>query len=486
MRSAEGGREHVTQRGFTRSDKNLAAMLRNIASLFLRRDTGGATFRLFVVGGSLLVYWFTLTLVNKFPSILPPAWQDSLPFPFFLLLDFIASFFAPRIMAHFLPVIIALWLGLRVGANYITDLYELESPAIAFRHLLASLFGIRNHTLEISGGQLHQLDQSNPLVRIGGPGHLTVHLGFAAVFESVEGRPKVYGPAEKRFIQGFERLRDVIDLRDQMQKVNEVLAMTRDGIEVRARDAQMVFRVFSGGRPRSLQDPYPFTEDAVRRLVYGRAVSASGSRKWTDLLPTLVSNEIRNFVAALTIEEFLALQPRQLPEEDQEDGGDPTPEEAPSKIHIPRRHLTERFHTKETRQRLIEHGLELAWVGVGTWEVYGTASAASAEASAGKTLISSWRDMQRARMYREPEYLKRQRRLGFESYAGRVLRELVGIWQEDQADDQARCWALLAWGFQKHLLEIRRSLTADPDNDLPLDFQQTLMHLHSLAKPDTI
>lgn len=476
----------MSQRGFTRSENTLPAMLRNIASLFLRRDASGATFRLLAVGGSLLVYWFALTLANEFPSILPPAWQDSLPFPFFLLLDFVASFFAPQIMAHLLPVMFALWLGLRVGANYISDLHELESPAIAFRHLLASLFGIRYHILEISSGQLHKLDQSNPLVRIGGPGRLTVHLGFAAVFESAEGRPKVYGPAEKRFIQGFERLRDVIDLRDQMQKVDEVRAMTRDGIEVRARDAQMVFRVYSGDRPRSLQDPYPFTEDAVRRLVYGRAVSTSGSRKWTDLLPTLVSNEIRSFVAALTIEEFLALQPRQLVEEDQEDGGEPSPGEAPSKIHIPRRHLTERFHTQETRQRLIDHGLELAWVGVGTWEVHGTANAASPEASAGETLISSWRDMQRARMYREPEYLKRQRRLGFESYAGRVLRELVGVWQEDQADDQARCWALLAWGFQKHLLEIRRNLSGDPDSDLPLDFQQTLMHLHSLAKPETL
>jgi hypothetical protein len=472
----------MSERGYTRSDPPLSTLLRNLGGLFLGRDAAGAAMRLLTIGGLLAVYWFFLAMGNRFQGALPAAWLQAIPVPLNLILDFLSSFFSPAVLLGLLPVLAALWLALRVGAHYMTDLFELETPSIAMRHLRASLLGLGYRSLEISSGDRQMLDLSNPLVRIGGPGRLTVHLGFASVFESAEGRPKVYGPSTKRFIGGFERLRDVVDLRDQLHKVDEVRAVTRDGIEIFARDAQMMFRVYSGGRARSLQDPYPYTEDAVRHLVYGQAVSAIGPRKWTDLLSALVRAEIREFVSGLTIEEFLALQHGQVSDEELDEEGYA---ERATQMHIPRRQLTDRFHTEQTRQRLMKSGLEVAWVGVGTWEIRSPAPAEEEEPSAGQTLISAWRDMQRTQLYRSPQYLARQRSLGYESVTSGMLREVVALWQESEGEDtQARRWALLAHGFNRHLQEMLRMLASEGEGRLPSNFRSAAEHVRRLVQPE--
>ena len=199
------------------------------------------------------------------------------------------------------------------------------------------------------------------------------------------------------------------------------------------------------------------------------------------MLADLVSAEIRTFVAGLTIEEFLALQPRVMLEEDRgklRDGGAQT-------IHIPRRHLTERFHTSEAHQRLQERGWELAWVGVGTWEVRDPPSLSPLEAGPGETIVTTWRDLQRARLYRRPEYLQRQRDLAYQAYTGRVFREFVGIWESEEGDYPTRCWLLLAAGFLRHLQGIQRSLGGS-QAQIPLDFQAAVEHVRALVKPDSL
>jgi hypothetical protein len=243
-----------------------------------------------------------------------------------------------------------------------------------------------------------------------------------------------------------------------------------------------MFRVYSANLPRSLHSPYPFDENAVRQLVYGRAVTTSGPRAWSELLADLVSDEIRSFVTGLTIEEFLALQPRVALNE----GRAKTHDAGAQTIHIPRRHLTERFHNPETRQRLQEHGLELAWVGVGTWEVRDSQSPSPLEAGPGETIVTTWRDLQRARLYRQPEYLQRQRNIAYQAYTGRVFREFVGIWESEEGDYPTRCWMLLAAGFLRHLQDMQRNLAGSPQTQIPVDFQAAVEHVRALIKPESL
>jgi hypothetical protein len=211
--------------------------------------------------GALSLYWFLVTLLSDFPSVFSAQSLAALPPLAAALLEATASFFAPRVLIFVLPAILGVALALYGGAQYLADLYELETPAIAWRYLLGAVFGLWYPTLSVQSGDLESLDHRNPLLRIGGPGYLILHLGFAAVFETPTGQPRVYGPSRRNpqaqpvFIPGFERLREVIDLRDQLRQLDQVPAVTKDGIEVFARDVQVVFRVSAGER-RSLQQPY--------------------------------------------------------------------------------------------------------------------------------------------------------------------------------------------------------------------------------------
>lgn len=459
------------RRGFT-----YRAPFRLFERWFLGRDATAPIIRFVVIWGSFALYWVLLVLVAGLPASSLPRWLAWLPFPFDILVTTGSMFFAPAVLANLVPVAAALWLGFRVGAHYLADLFELENPSTASRYLWPSLFGLDHPSypkLEISTGDLDLIDHDHPLFAIGGPGYLKIHLGHAAVLEDLEGRPRAYGPSNLQFIQGFERLRDVIDLRDQAGRVDTVRAMTRDGIAVFARDAQMVFRVYRGpARERTLDNPYPFDEASVRRLAYGQPVSESGRSRWVESLPGRVEREIQAFVERLTIEEFLALRPQAASRE---------PARA---FDIPREELSARFHTPEAVQRFREAGLELDWVGVGTWEVRDRLPESEAGLGVSQTLITGWREKERVDLYTSPDYLERQQARGFREYASGLLMELVETWRAGtQAQDpQALCYQLLS-RIQDRVRRLGNEVRGDRERRLPVGFDEGLRHLGALVTP---
>lgn len=457
---------------------------------FLDRGPAGATLRFSAVCAAFLLYWVIAVFQAGFPRVLSADAFASLPFPVNIVLDVALSFVSPPVLMHLIPVIAGFWLALRLGAHYLDDLFELNSPRIAYRYLLGSLFGLNLDTLHVNSGDLGSLDALSPLLRIGGPGYLRVHLGFAAVLESTDGLPRVYGSPssdgeERVFIQGFERLRDVVDLRDQLRKVDEVRAVTLDGVEIHARDAQMVFRVLSGGRPRNLRNPYPYDENAIRRLVYGQPVDERGRRRWTDALPSLLEREIQAFVGALTIEDFLALQPEHVLAERPAEPGPAVLSPPPEALQIPRRELTRRFHTPEVRSRLEEQGLELVWVGVGTWELRDTSTSVSRDLSPARTLMSTWRDLHRARRMRSAEFQERQRRLRSEELTSDSLQDLIRSWTRSELPRSARPWEVLT-RLTQLLTLCERRLLGHSDLDLPIGFEAALACLRRLIEPEVI
>jgi hypothetical protein len=447
----------------------------DVLSGLLDRSPGGASLRLALLSVVLAVYWFALAWAAGFPVLLPRQWTDGLPFPLNPIVDLAASFLAPAVLVHLLPVAAGIWLGLRMASHYVADLFELEDFATATRYLAASVFGLGEEGLEIDRGELETYDSAHPLVRIGGPGRVRVHLGFAAVTETAGGELKIYGPRAGIALSGFERLRAVIDLRDQLRELPEVRAVSRDGVEIVARRAQMVFRVYSGGRPRGLEDPYPFTEESIRRLVYGRPVSEGGPLKWTDTLPSLVEREIQAFVSALTLEKFLSLQLDPIPGED-------TPSPAEGGIHISSQRLVDTIHTDATRQRLREEGLELTWVSVGSWEIPDPTSAPGTGVS--QSLILSWRDVERARRLQVPEVLAQRRTQAGREYEAQVLREMLEAWHGPlRGHTTGRTWAALRAVRQR--LPPASDAAPQSGSEPHTGYSEVLAHLDRLTQPDT-
>lgn len=432
-----------------------------------------------VLGG----YWFTVTLLADYRPLIPLQTLESLPVLVGVLLDVLISFVSPQVLIYLVPLVLAAIVAFQISAQYLADLFELESVGIASRYLLGSVLGIRYPVLTIDSGQVKDLDRSSPLLRIGGPGYLNLHLGFAAVFETIDGEPRIYGPSSAQsrfFIQGFERLRDVIDLRDQLRELDEVRTTTKDGIVVHARDVQIVFRAYAGAG-RSPGSRYEADPRSILSLVYGGIAGEAGLAHWTEKLPELARQELRTFVANRTLEQFLAL-PEQAESGAQAEG-------RPMSVHIPRRQLTASFHTPERQQRLKDLGLELVWVGVGTWEVRDDQIAASdRELAAGQTLTGTARDEARAHRLRSPEHLARERELRGFAVTRETVAELVTVWTEGQLPERYRCFELLE-RFKRRLLtlqdHINEAQRLDPalsiELELPERFQEVLLHLQALT-----
>ena len=468
------------------SSPHSAPLDRGIASLpigmLLDRGRAGARARLVLTLALVVLYWSFVALVLDLPPLIPADSLERLPVLIAILLDVGTSFLSPHVLVFLFPVLMAGMLALHLGAAYLTDLFELESTGIAYRYLLGSVFGLSYPVLTIDRGQVEALDQANPLLRIGGPGYLNLHLGFAAVFETIDGQPKIYGPTRERsefFIQGFERLREVIDLRDQLRQLDEVRTVTKDGIVVYARDVQIVFRAY-GGEQRTAGSPLPVETRSVLSLAYGGQVAEPGLSHWTDTLPELARSELEAFVAGRTLEDFLAL-PQQT--SDRREAG-------PTHVHIPRRELTESFHTPARRSRLRELGLELVWLGVGTWEVRDDQiKSTDLEIAAGQTLTGVARDELRARRLASGEHLTRERQLRAFALSQEVIEELIAAWGEGKLPSRYRSHELLD-RVRRRLIDLRARVEdqhrLEPasalDLELPERLSEVLLHLESLTE----
>lgn len=471
------------------------SILRSLFMLILGRDATAALLRFILIAAFIAIHWVVTIVGLRFPGEIPVFWLRSFPQFTYPLLNIASTFFNPQVLMHLLPLLAGLLLGLMIAARYLSDLFELDRFEIAWRYLTGAVYGLSTPKLRINSGEKDNLDANNPIKRIGGPGVVQIHLGYAAAFENIEGVPSIYGlsstqvegqrtpassettsPRTSYALRGFERLRDVVDLRDRITRVELIHAETRDGVHVLAQDAQMVFRVFGGGQQRSLTNPYPYTEDAIRRIVYAQPVAPRGRRSPTDALKEIVRTEIRSFVSRYTIDEFLALQPyRRL------EGGEIQTANAASQggIQIPRSDLTERFHTPELHERLKEQGLEMDWVGVGTWRI----SDLEGDAGAGQTLIRTWRDSQRLQLINSPEYHQRQRQLVLQQRPNDLLRDWVESWQAGDLPRAYRCYELLTTiARQLHAIEGRlKEAGLDPSG-----MDQVRKHIESLTDPDIL
>lgn len=205
--------------------------------------------------------------------------------------------------------------------------------------------------------------------------------------------------AEAFFINGFERLRHPpIDLRDQFLgsptgEPARIEGRSRDGIRVAATDVRFVFSVARSGLSPSMRYPYPFDPRAVEALIYGLSSRVSSGERasepsldWQNTMRTLIRNELSRFISEHPLSEFLAsygepevqrMQAIQNDLKQELQTVDPDhPATPPRKMDdnvppfVPRpalKSLFDRFSSDfSTRAR--QRGVELHWLGLGTWE----------------------------------------------------------------------------------------------------------------------
>jgi hypothetical protein len=347
----------------------------------------------------------------------------------------------PEVLRHLLALAAPYMLIHRLAAVYMADIFEKDAN-VARRFINQAAFAEDYLTIRVRAGTLVESNHDSPIVQIGGPGYVTVELDSAAVFESHDGTVRVIGPTSKMphgraVVEDFERLRQCIDLRDIIDR-QEVTSRSRDGILVKARDIQYSYSVYRGENlQKTLNLPYPFEEEAIKRMVKAVIVPVSPGKQadtrpeWMRPLPgklfVSINIEFSNFIGRNGLSEFfssigspeedaLRQQGEQLGKDAQALAGNEGQSsndvllKAGSFKHRPK--LAEDMFKSHTFINFMKaKGLQVNWIGVGTWQ---TPSQIIPE-----NHLDAWKTSQENKRLGSPEQLNRLYR---ETHANTVIQ----------------------------------------------------------------
>ncbi len=356
-----------------------------LAALFsFSRLAGILRFVLFFVGGivlwvsyttqtSELLYWdlvfqevgkAVLFFISEQPfNTLAVSTLRAFVFAWIAFKSLVSHMVSLQILRHVLVMVIPVFVAVQVAVLYLADIFELKSRKIALGFLIKGTFALGYQRMVIEDGDVAKKHRDSPMKNIGGPGQVQVNLENVAVFDRIDGDIHLISPTsdqwnEAEVIESFERLREVVDLRDQITEAQgiDLNARTRDGIQIAIQDIRLIYSVV---RKRNSDDELSFDEHAIERLVYQRPAG-----RWQKVMENLVRSQLRQFIAEHNLSEFLAAA--DIPVLDQE-----SPQAAPGsekQTHfVPRPIITQRFMSHGFQQRAFSNGLELHWIDIGTW-----------------------------------------------------------------------------------------------------------------------
>lgn len=289
--------------------------------------------------------------------------------------------FGAGVFRHILLLAFACWLAFKIASQYQADVYDIPDISCSEHFLLQAAFINPRNVINIQDASQRPLEEHLPLYLIGGPGKVCVHLENAALFEKMDGVPRVVGPTVRQsvILDGFERLRKVIDLRDQKESF-DIRGRSQDGIRVAAKDVQVVYSVFRNHIEPSYEQPYPFQDPrAIENLVFQQS-----QQVWNLSVGIQIRGALLDFFAQHTLNEFLAMiqEPElkkaqeyelELMKESrrlsgsEEPIGTPPIENVDGIEYVSRPQITDLFYERAEETKLAR-GAEIDWVGVGTWD----------------------------------------------------------------------------------------------------------------------
>lgn len=306
---------------------------------------------------------------------------------------------APQVLRYLPVVILPYMIAIHYASVYLDDIFELNRVDIAREFIRQVALTGNYKNIRISGGEVVKEDQESPIYLIGGPGRVVVELDSAALFEKPNGQPNVIGPTVKKkaVLQGFERFRAAMDLRDQYTDQDNPLDVTSrslDGIPISAADVRMVFSVWRNNQSPTAQHPHPFNKQSIETLIYEQRSKVITEGEYpSELMPTgpaaivrAVRGELGKFMGQNKLATYLASigvpeveQAKQREKEIVKVGREViSPDDTlkardvlPLPDFLPRYKVSNLFSefAEKFTQNASKSGVELHWIGVGTWKM---------------------------------------------------------------------------------------------------------------------
>ena len=298
---------------------------------------------------------------------------------------------------QYLPIILApFFIALHSAGLYLADIFELNDVSVARHFIMEVALTGSDETIQISKGDVLDEHLTSPNYLIGGPGKVLVDLDSVALFEKPDGTPHIIGPTGKEkggkaTIEGFERFRQSIDIRDNYIDFS-VESRSLDGIRVNATDVRLMFSINRNGKKATTEEPYPFSEKAVEKLVYSAGSKVTPDQtnpsafefSWINAMIGLIRGKLSGFMSGRNLTEYLAsigqpeidkaLQREEaLAQQENQITGhaenvSPKKQEKPEfKARYEITNLFAKF-TDDFTKTARDKGVELHWIGVGTWK----------------------------------------------------------------------------------------------------------------------
>ncbi|HVF25200.1 MAG TPA: hypothetical protein VNA23_04880, partial [Anaerolineales bacterium] len=311
------------------------------------------------------------------------------------------AFTDPHVFQYFPIFLASFFIALQSAAIYLSDVFELEDVSVARSFVWEVALSGNDEAIRVTQGDISEVHRESPNYLIGGPGRVVVDLDSVALFEKSDGTPHVIGPGGAS-LDGFERFRQAIDIRDQYVELRDqdptspsVKSRSRDGIPITATDVRLMFSIYRGqGAKPSASAPYPFSKEAIEQIIYKAssrvtpdlANPSTYEFSWINNMIGLIRGRLGRFMsehnltvylASTGMPEFEKAKQREgsIADDVQQltqsvDEPEKSKEVKPPPDFKPRYVVTDLFSqfAEEFTKSARNSGVELHWIGVGTWK----------------------------------------------------------------------------------------------------------------------
>jgi hypothetical protein len=317
-----------------------------------------------------------------------------------------------------IPFYVPKYYAFEAASEYLADVFELKNVGIARTFIDQLSLSGGGQAIHVRNGRIIDEDLNSPIVKIGGPGRVVVEFDSAVLFEKADGTPHVIGPTQKlgdteddesetidvAILDGFERFRESIDLRDHYIGTPSgegmtIKSLSLDGLPVSATDVRAVYSVRrneskANKREPSKELPYPYVDKAIEDIVYQATARVTNDiaypsdmpSAWTSTIQGLIRSAIGEFMSENNLSEYLAsvgAPEVELAESEERTiqfqrfevtadvSATTNPPDIPRPQFKPRTELSGIFSQLSDRftKRANDKGVDLHWIGVGTWKI---------------------------------------------------------------------------------------------------------------------
>ena len=236
----------------------------------------------------------------------------------FLITNIITRIFYqdPFILGGFLLIYFFILISATATAvYYLGDIYQMEFDRIPFRYFMACFFGLITPNVHIHHEQIGSEEQ-DMVEQIGGPANLKIDPGFVILTETLTEPGNIYGQGS-HFISRYERIYEIVDLREQEGISDKITALTKDGIQVIVENTKFNYRIWDARWETMYQDkyitrnPYPYSTKAIHDFAYKRPVQLNSLGKpelasWENAVKGPVTGIIKNYISEHKLDDVIA------------------------------------------------------------------------------------------------------------------------------------------------------------------------------------